>query len=281
MPIAGTRAVRLFGTVLTAIPLAAALGLFVDWQHDNAILRQQSIEITSNLNTDHARILAINNWVYHHRGFGKNDHYFIVPALGPTPTQVLEAGGDCTDKSRLVAAMLNELNIEAGLVMISPCPQCGFIHTVVEARYEGGRMVVDPIWNIDYPAADGKFLGVRDLAGTNLGQQRVAQLQSQRGATDKIAAMPEIDATFDYAVAFNWTKNTVTRTTAAMLRLLGYAPEQMVRPRLLEDPKLALVLFFSFVGIAIIGGRFCLGVVRRIADRRVGSPGKTVEPATL
>jgi len=281
MPIAGTRAVRLFGTVLTAIPLASALGLFVDWQHDNAILRQQSIEITSNLNTDHARILAINDWVYHHRGFGKNDHYFIVPALGPTPTQVLEAGGDCADKSRLVAAMLNELNIEAGLVMISPCPQCGFIHTVVEARYEGGRMVVDPIWNIDYPAADGKFLGVRDLAGTNLGQQRVAQLQSQRGATDKIAAMLEIDATFDYAVAFNWTKNTVTRTTAAMLRLLGYTPEQMVRPRLLEDPKLALVLFFSFVGMAIIGGRFCLGVVRRIADRRVGSPGKTVEPATL
>jgi len=281
MPIAGARAVRLFGTGLTAIPLASALGLFVDWQHDNAILRQQSIEITSNLNTDHARILAINDWVYHHRGFGKNDHYFIVPALGPTPTQVLEAGGDCADKSRLVAAMLNELNIEAGLVMISPCPQCGFIHTVVEARYEGGRMVVDPIWNIDYPAADGKFLGVRDLAGTNLGQQRVAQLQSQRGATDKIAAMLEIDATFDYAVAFNWTKNTVTRTTAAMLRLLGYAPEQMVRPRSLEDPKLALVLFFSFVGMAIIGGRFCLGVVRRIADRRVGSPGKTVEPATL
>jgi hypothetical protein len=255
IPIAGFRAIRLFGTVFTAIPFACVLSLFVDWRHDNAILHQQSIDITSNLNADHARIRAINDWVYHHHGFGKNDHYFIVPALGPTPTQVLESGGDCADKSRLVVAMLSELNIEAGLVMISSCPQCGFIHTVVEARYERGRMVVDPTWNVDYPATAGGFLGVRDLAGTNLGRERVAQLQSLRGATDRIAVMPEMDATFDNAVALNWTKNAVTRSMAATLTFLGYAPEQMLRPRFLEDPKLALVLFFLSVGIAIIGGR--------------------------
>ena len=124
----------------------------------------------------------------------KSDHYFIVPAIVPTLLQVLEAGGDCADKSRLVAAMLNELNIDAGLVMISPCPQSGFIHTVVEAQYEGGRMVVDHIWNVDYPAANGRYLGVRELAGTNLGRERVVELQSLRGAADKIAAMPEMDA---------------------------------------------------------------------------------------
>src|ERR1700737_2646610 len=71
--------------------------------------------------------------------------------------------------------------------MISPCLYCGFIHTVVEAQYENGRMVVDPIWNIDYPTGDARFLGVRGLAGT----KRVVELQHQRPATDKIARMPE------------------------------------------------------------------------------------------
>jgi hypothetical protein len=261
-----------FGTILTAIPFACALGLFVDWQRDNAILHQQAIIITKNLSTDSARIHAVNDWVYHNQGFGKNDHYFIVPTLGPTPIQVLETGGDCADKSRLVAAMLNELNTEAGLVMISPCLYCPFIHTVVEARQESGRMVVDPIWNVDYPAPDGRYLGVRDLAGTNLGRERIAQLQRQRGATDKIAAMPATEATFDYAVAINWDKNAVTATAAAMLRLLGHSPETMFRPRYLEDPKLALSLLSVCIGIGVLVGRFILGIgsfVRVIARRRV------------
>ena len=262
-----------FKTILTAIPFACALGLFVDWQHDNAILHQQAVTVTRNLPTDSARIHAVNDWVYHHQGFGKNSHYFIVPALGPTPIQVLEAGGDCADKSRLVAAMLNELNIEAGLVMISPCLYCQYIHTVVEARQERGRMVVDPIWNVDYPAADGSYLGVRDLAGTNLGRERVAELQRQRGATDKIAVMPPTEATFDYAMAINWDKNAVTTAAAAMLRLLGCAPETMFRPRFPEDPKLALFLLCVCIGIGVLVGRFILGIgggfVRMIARRRV------------
>src|SRR5258708_21052302 len=152
---------RYLRTVLIVLPFASALGVFVDWQRDNALLRQQAVEITTNLSTDSSRVRVINDWVYQNQGFGKNDHYFIVPALGPTPIQVLESGGDCSDKSRLVAAMLNELNIGAGLVMISPCPNCGFIHTGVEAQYERGPMGGDPLWHVDYSAAGRKFFGGR------------------------------------------------------------------------------------------------------------------------
>jgi hypothetical protein len=268
----GFYATTWFKTILTVIPFACALGLFVDWQHDNAVLYQKAVMITRNVSTDSARIHAVNDWIYLNQGFGQNHHYFIMPALGPTPIQVLESGGDCADKSRLVAAMLDELNIEAGLVMISPCLYCPFIHTVVEARQERGRMVVDPIWNVDYPAPDGGYLGVRDLAGTNLGRERIAQLQRQRGATDKIAAMPATEATFDYAAALNWNKNAVTVTAATMLRLLGHSPETMFRPRYLEDPKLALSLLCVFIGIGILIGRFILGIggfVRVIARWRV------------
>ena len=186
--------------------LSCAIALSLSWHQDEVMLRQQAVIITENFSTDAARIRAVNNWVYHNKGFAPNDRYFIVAALGPTPIQVMELGGDCADKSRLVAAMLNSIGIDAGLVMISPCFHCGFIHTVVEAQYENGRMVVDPIWNIDYPAGDGRFLGVKDLAGTNRGRQRVVELQLQRPATDKISHMPEMDADFDYATTINGYK---------------------------------------------------------------------------
>jgi hypothetical protein len=242
-----------------AISFACAIGLFLNWREDNAVLRQQAMAITEHLYTDLERIRAVNDWVYHNQGFVKNDHYFLVSALGPTPMQVMQHGGDCADKSRLVAAMLNNLGIDAGLVMISPCWYCGFIHTVVEARYEGGRMVVDPIWDIDYPAGNG----VADLAGTNRAQQRVAELQRQRPATDKIRSMPAADASFENAVAINWDRDVVTRGIAATLRLIGYQPETLLRPRVLEDPKLFLIFVLLATTTVIVLGSFVLGLAVR------------------
>jgi hypothetical protein len=263
---------RRLGLLLGTASLISATALFLSWHQDEVALRQQAMAITEHLGTDSARIREVNNWVYHNKGFAPNDRYFIVPALGPTPIQVMEQGGDCSDKSRLVAAMLNSLGIDAGLVMISPCFYCGFVHTVVEARYEHGRMVVDPIWNIDYPAGDGRFLGVTDLAGTNLGQERVVELRNQRGKTDKITVMPAVDATFDYAVSMNWERDNVTRTFAEMLRAMGYQPEALFRPRLLEDPKLSLMLMLigAATPFALCGYLLDLGLrsVRKQTPRR-------------
>jgi hypothetical protein len=249
------------------IPFACAIGLFFNWREDNAFLRRQALAITAHLDTDSARIHAVNDWVYHNKGFAKNDQYFLVSSLGPTPVQVMEFGGDCADKSRLVAAMLDNLGIDAGLVMISPCWYCGFIHTVVEARYEGGRMVVDPTWGIDYPAGDDRFLGVADLAGTNRGEQRVVELRRQRGATDKIARMPTADASFDYAVAINWDRDVVTRGIAATLRLIGFQPETLFRPRVLEDPKLLLILALLATTTVIVLGSFVLGLAAGVKTK--------------
>jgi hypothetical protein len=220
-----------------------AISVFITWHRDKVVLRLQAEAITKNLRTDSARIHAINDWVFHNKGFAKNDRYFIVAALGPTPIQAMEQGGECGDRSRLVAAMLNSLGIDAGLVMLGPCEHCGFIHTVVEAQYEAGRMVVDPTWDVDYPAPDGRFLGVRDLAGTDLGRERVAELRRQRPAPDKIINMPLEDATFDYALAINWERNVATQTIASTFRLMGYQPGTFVWPRLLEDPKLLFYVY--------------------------------------
>jgi hypothetical protein len=225
----------------------------VSWLNDNAVLHVKATAVTSGLSTVSAKAVAINHWVYHNQGFAPNDQYFLIPALGPTPIQVLQSGGDCADKSRLVSAMLWQLGINSGLVQIFPCRDCGPIHTAVESEYESGRMVVDPIWNVDYPSGDGKFLGVQDLAGSSRGREHIHDLRARRGAGDKIQYMPDAEATFDYARAVNWRKNVLSRTAAFGLRMLGYTPEQMLRPHFLEDPKLALTLsFLTLAGTLVV-----------------------------
>jgi transglutaminase-like putative cysteine protease len=96
-----------------AIPLICAISLYFNWQQDNAVLRKQALAITAHLDSDSARIRAVNDWVYHNKGFDKNDQYFVVSALGPTPIQVMAQGGYCAEKSRLVAAMLDSIGIDA------------------------------------------------------------------------------------------------------------------------------------------------------------------------
>ena len=120
--------------------------------------------------------------------------------------------------------------------------------------------MVDPTWDVDYPTGDGRFLGVRDLAGTNRGRERVAELRHQRLATEKIVNMPDDDATFDYAVAMNWDRSVATRIIAATLPLLGYQPETFVRPNLLEDPKLLLIYLMIGLAAACVLGGFLLGL---------------------
>ena len=239
--------------IFAAIPAVCAIGIWSSWVNDNAVLREKAVAVTAGLTEPSAKISAINHWVYRNQGFRKNERFFLFPALGPIPNQVVESGGDCGDKSRLVSAMLWQLGIDSGLALIFPCRDCGPIHAVVEAEYEAGRMVVDPTWDVDYPAGDGKFLGIQELAGTSRGRERVADLQGRRGAGDKIQLMPESDATFDYAVAVNWQKNAFSRSIASSLRLLGYSPEHVLRPHFLEDPKLAMALFlFICAGMLFI-----------------------------
>lgn len=258
MKLAGRRRLTWFCSarsiaIFAVIPAACAVGIWLSWVNDNAILRENAVAVTAGLTNDSTKISAINHWVYLNQGFTKNERFFLVPALGPTPNQVLESGGDCGDKSRLVSAMLWQLRINSGLAQIFPCRDCGPIHVVVEAEYEAGRMVVDPIWDVDYPTGDGRFLGIQELSGTRRGREHVADLQWRRGASEKIQSMPESEATFDFAVAINWERNAFSHAVAFGLGLLEYDPAHLLRPHFLEDPKLALALvLFISAGMLLI-----------------------------
>jgi hypothetical protein len=261
------------GAIVAAVPAACAICIWYSWVSDNAILRERALAVTAGLTNTSARITTINDWVYHNHGFDKNNHFFLVPALGPTPIQVLEWGGDCADKSRLVSAMLRELGIKSGLAQIFPCRNCIPIHVFVEAEDEGGRrMVVDPIWDIDYPSGNGRYFGIRDLAGTSRGRDHLAELQRERPTGDKIQRMPPAEATFDFARAVNWQKNFVSRTIGSALTLLGYDPDELLRPHFLEDPKLAIALSLLAAAVALIVASAVVGLVCPSLGRTVRLP---------
>jgi hypothetical protein len=222
--------------------------VWLSWTRDNERLRQQAEMITRGLSKASDKITAVSHWVNRNQGFAPNRQHFLIESLGPTSIQVLEAGGDCADKSRLVSAMLRQLGVASGLVMLRAGPASAPIHTVVEAAAESGRMVVDPTWDVDYPGSDGRYLGIRDLAATPRGRNRVLELQKARGPDAKIAKMSLAEATFDYAEAVNWNRNSLTRAAFTTLSLLGADPSVMFRPRLLEDPKLAVASCLLLLG---------------------------------
>lgn len=227
----------------------AGLVLLLVWQRETVDIHRQALAIAGNLAKPSERIVAINHWVYGNQGFEKNPEYFLFARLGPTPLQVMRRGGDCADKGRLVAAMLASLGIRAGLLEVSDCPGCPWIHTVVEAESESGWMIVDPIWDVDYPSGNGKYLGLKELANTSLAWEHVTQLQRERGPQSKIALMPRAEATFDYTVSINWHRSIFTKAVEWALRQLNADQAFVHRPNILEDPQLflaCLCLMLSF-----------------------------------
>ena len=259
MPSSGFERFLRNAQVLSFCAAAALLmissAIYFDWTRDNAVLRRQALEVTRSARNTSDAIAALNHWVYRDGGFAKNQRYYLVRLLGPAPIQILHSGGDCSDKSRLLSAMLYQIGIHSSLVMLYPCPNCSSIHTVVEAAYGKGRMVVDPIWDIEYPAGDGRYYGVRDLAGQALGRDWVMRLKAQSSPSAKIAQMPLDEAAFDYARGMNWDKNTLTRMAATVFQRMDIQPAFLPRPRILEDPQFAVCasLLFSSATLFLIG----------------------------
>jgi hypothetical protein len=84
--------------------------------------------------------------------------------------------------------------------------------------------------------------------------------------------MPDADATFDYARAVNWQKHALSRTAAFGFRMLGYNPENMLRPHFLEDPKFAVTLVLLIITGMLVMTRFILFVILPRMQPRKNDP---------
>lgn len=266
-----TRTAKVVFLALGVAFAASSVYFYASWQKDNARLREFAAETVGAGPVTDQDIDRLNEKIYWTQGFAKNRDYYLWKSLGPTPIQILQHGGDCANKSRLLAAILSEYDVKASLVMLAPCEDCSFKHTVVEAKASDGPIVVDPVYDMSFPKPDGGYYGLTDLRrNPGILEGRIIQLVDQRGADDKIAYYhsSEDGSHYGFPKTINLDKNAMTRTAKAALGLFVDQPQLVYRPRFLEDPKLFLALaaggasVFSF-GLALIFWR--LGRRRRKA----------------
>jgi len=255
-----------FGGGVAAASMAGWLSL--SHLRDVELLREQALAVTTSAPTAGQKLELLNTWVYANKGFAKNPRYFGFSSLGPTPIDVLEAGGDCADKSRLLSSMLRTIGIESSLAMLYPCPDCDPEHTVVIAKSEEGWIVADPVYNVMFPEVGGGYMTVgRLMASDDVLTQRLRQLKADRGPGDKINEYELSLLHYRYLTTVNWNKNVATRLVAGTLEHLGHDPRIVPRPQPLEDPKYALEWLCALLALALLG----IGALSALLSARIST----------
>ena len=245
---------------LAVVSLAFAAVVGVSWMRDRQRLRAVAQAVTAPARSDDERLTRLLHWVYANHGFEKNRRYFIWKKLDATPIQVLEHGGDCEDKSKLLVTMLRELGIKGSLAMLYPCPACLPSHVVTLVDTPSGTTPMDAVYDLAFPAGQGGFIDIAAIkADASLLPRRLDTLVAERGADDKIALYKRGTEHFRYVTTINWDKNFVTRGAASIIRAAGGEPWRTPRPLFLDDPK----QFFVLAGLAVALGSTALGLWTR------------------
>ncbi len=196
--------------------------------------------------------------------------------------QVLESGGDCADKSRLLTAMLREVAIPSTMAMCFH-PRTGQpTHTVVEARVETGYMVLDPTWDLCFPReGEVGYYGLLDLRrDPNILFRRLARLTPAAPPTDKIHHYNREDDVYDAVSTFNWHKNRCTCLLFVVLRSI-WADEvyRLSRPTWIEEPKLTVAVIALVPGL-LASGLFLVVTILSRRRRRLRSQMQTTDTPT-
>jgi len=254
---------------LTTVACAAAIICFAAYRVDSYILRTVAKTLTASLASPDEKALALNHWIHAHLPTARNRGYFGWSRLRATPVQVLDGGGDCADKSRLLSTMLRNIGIPATMAMLFDPKTGDSTHTVVEARIGKPEfMVLDPSFDLSFPneTHDG-YLGLLDLRrDPGALHRRLAELQLTHAWPALCYFYPESYAPYDRASTVNWNKNALTRWLGGAL--FAWAGDDMYhwsRPVASEEPKLLVGLIsLAIAGAVLIAGRFA----RTAASRR-------------
>ena len=189
-----------------------------------------------------AAILANNEYVSRLENFKENRARFLG-FLGPTPLDVVEGGGWCSDRSRLLAALLNHSGIPGHVVMLRPCEGCPANHTVVEAFTGDFWMAVDPTYGLVYSKSDGTYASIEDLEKEpELVRKTILNYQ---GDNARAASYDPLKYSYKYPLRMNFDRDPFTRFLGEALTLFVERLELVRRPQSLERPRL-----FALVGLA-------------------------------
>lgn len=241
-------------SVLGAIGFLIFGLLYFKYHSESETIKQIAKYVTDGLDdAPRERLIRLTHWVYSNKGFAKNREYFLFSKLGPTPIQVLEKGGDCADKSRLLASMLYQLDIPNTLVMLYDEENGKPTHTVVEVRLPDFRAVADPVYDIVYTTSHGQFLGLDELRRNNqLFLDRLQVLVEERGEKSKVAFYKKGTESYQWPRTINWESKWITSQIGRLLAVFVDEPQLISRPRFLEEPVLLMSLISLSISIVMV-----------------------------
>ncbi|MCO6437346.1 MAG: transglutaminase domain-containing protein [Phycisphaerae bacterium] len=240
------------------LPLVLASICYCSFRADQAQIAQYARRTTSGMHDPANRVLALLWRIHTELPTRHNTAGFLLPSLGATSAQVLQSGGDCADKSRLLVALLRSLNIPASPVMSFDPRTNRPAHTFVEARPTGMQaMLVDPTYALSFPRPDGGYYGLLDI-------RRDPAIVDRQLASSRVEG-PEYRAVSDYYLrpaapyesgsTFNWNRGALPRAArSALFPLFGERLYTWPRPIFLEEPKLLIatwLLAATFVAAAV------------------------------
>jgi len=234
-----------------AVILCAAVYFYHSYSTDSRALRKLAMQLTEGMTRADDRLQVLTAFVYRRGGYATNESYYVLKSLRATPLQVLDRGGDCSDKSRLLATMLDQIGIEASPAMLYGCAGCEAVHTVVLARTESGTIAADPAYDLMFPNEAGGYHDVRTMIGDpRVLASRLRVVRSLRGPADRIADYSESDHGYNFITTINWAKYRWLQGLSRALEMFALEPRLIRRPASLENPKL-LLAGLSGIGAAL------------------------------
>lgn len=280
-----------------AVKLVMAVGLLLaaysygSYLEDEAKLRETAARVAEDRPTAAEKTLALLQWVHEIGETKENNRYFLWPRLRATPLQVLESGGDCADKSRLLTALLRQVDVPSTMVMCFDPATRSPTHTVVAATLEdGSNMIVDPAYGLYFPLAEpGRYAGLTELrARPQILDERLAVHRAELPRFHPVHAYNAATAGYSLAGSFNWNRDRVTRALHSVLHpAWGDELYAAPRPRFVEEPKVAIAFAATAFSLCILLIQAMARRVHRIRaacvptrDRRPG-PGSVLTVKSL
>ena len=178
------------------------------------------------------------------------------------PRQVMEQGGDCADRSRLVIRMLRLHGIGASKWALYT-KEMKSVHAVVELEAETGKMVADPLYGLWFPRSSGGYYGIRGATAiTDDSCATVSKAlceQGKRPGASDLRKYPIDDYTYEYAKSINWEKWAVTWPLyKALSIIMGPSIDNLQRPAFVEAPQLMVVMMAAALQGGLIITYFAL-----------------------
>lgn len=238
---------RIILWIVAFFGLSGSLAAFMCYRRDDCRLRVAALSAITDEGSAEDRALTLMHWVHHHTATAKTNDYFVVPSLGATPMQVLAHGGDCTDRSRLLTALLRAMDIPATVALCFDEATGLPSHTVVEAQVgPNAFMVLDPAYKLSFPKPDSSgYFGLLDLRrNPDILARRVDKRCDEIPRYRPIHWYDRRRASYYQASTFNWNKNAITRMAHDLLWIWTQDDLYRIRrPVIIESPQLAVSAF--------------------------------------